>query len=332
MSRIDLLLPGLIPPAACDPREPVPQLESLLTRADRRTRRHADIESQLLALFRHPDPEAHALAPYTRLADLSGSDDDCWMRADPVSLRADLADILLFDATRFDLSGEEADRLLAELNSFFHEEPWELLRGADAKRWYLRLQGPVEIETTPLGQVRGRTIGGALPRGRMAGYWRRIGNEIQMLLHQHPLNQEREARGQPPVNGLWFWGQGPRAPVSADYQRVYADDPLGRGLAVAAGIEARSLNDPGAGLAPEGDRAVLLVSSCLQEALADMDFPAWQAALETLLAGALGRVLRAWQAGHVDAVNLYTGDDCFHAARSARWRLWRRKRGLSAWR
>ncbi|HSC98716.1 MAG TPA: hypothetical protein VLI21_07425, partial [Casimicrobiaceae bacterium] len=38
-------------------------------------------------------------------------------------------------------------------------------------------------------------------------------NEIQMLLHEHPVNAAREARSEPPVTGIWFWGGGTAAEV-----------------------------------------------------------------------------------------------------------------------
>ena len=33
-------------------------------------------------------------------------------------------------------------------------------------------------------------------------------NEAQMILHTHPVNAEREARGMPAVNSVWLWGGG----------------------------------------------------------------------------------------------------------------------------
>ena len=51
---------------------------------------------------------------------------------------------------------------------------------------------------TPPGETRAR-------RGRRAA------DEAQMLLHAHPVNEAREARGELPVNSLWLWGAGARA-------------------------------------------------------------------------------------------------------------------------
>jgi hypothetical protein len=36
--------------------------------------------------------------------------------------------------------------------------------------------------------------------------WLKLLNEIQMFLYQHPVNQQRELRGQPVINSLWCWG------------------------------------------------------------------------------------------------------------------------------
>jgi hypothetical protein len=38
--------------------------------------------------------------------------------------------------------------------------------------------------------------------------WRHAINEAQMVLHAHPVNQARQAAGQPVVNSLWPWGGG----------------------------------------------------------------------------------------------------------------------------
>jgi hypothetical protein len=44
-----------------------------------------------------------------------------------------------------------------------------------------------------------------------------------MLLHQHPVNDAREARGALPVNSFWLSGCGPAQPATAD---ITIDDRL----------------------------------------------------------------------------------------------------------
>src|SRR6185436_8180005 len=66
--------------------------------------------------------------------------------------------------------------------------------------------------------------------------------EIQMLLHSHAVNAAREARGEPAVNSLWFWGAG-RLPgrVQGRWKSVTSDEPLALGLARLAGAAAHAL-------------------------------------------------------------------------------------------
>jgi hypothetical protein len=53
---------------------------------------------------------------------------------------------------------------------------------------------------------------------------RRLQLEVQMLLHGHPVNARREARGLPPVNSVWVSGCGRRQPAHA--AQVKLDDRL----------------------------------------------------------------------------------------------------------
>ena len=58
-----------------------------------------------------------------------------------------------------------------------------------------------------------------------------------MLLHAHPVNEAREARGELPINSLRLWGAGrARAARNSRWQSVAADDPAVRGAARLAGV------------------------------------------------------------------------------------------------
>jgi hypothetical protein len=62
-----------------------------------------------------------------------------------------------------------------------------------------------------------------------------------MVLHAHPVNAAREARGEPTVNSLWLWGPGSAAHASSSWQSVAADDPAVLGAARLAGARHRAL-------------------------------------------------------------------------------------------
>lgn len=66
-----------------------------------------------------------------------------------------------------------------------------------------------------------------MPAGPQAAGHRRVVSEIEMALHDHPVNREREAAGLKPVNSLWLWGGG-SAPAagSGPLPPLFSDDAL----------------------------------------------------------------------------------------------------------
>jgi hypothetical protein len=115
--------------------------------------------------------------------------------------------------------------------------------------------------TTELSEVHG-PIHAHLPRGDHAKAWRRWLSEIQMLLHEHPVNAARDAAGRAPVTGLWLSGGGAnaglRAPAGATLFAV--PGPLGD---VARGLgDAQSLPANFAAL-PSVDHAIVVLPAVI---------------------------------------------------------------------
>jgi hypothetical protein len=54
---------------------------------------------------------------------------------------------------------------------------------------------------------------------------RRLSTEIEMWLHEHPVNDARRRRGQTPVTGLWLWGGGAAAARNAAVAEELSDPP-----------------------------------------------------------------------------------------------------------
>ena len=70
----------------------------------------------------------------------------------------------------------------------------------------------------------------------IAKLWRKLQNEIQMLWHIDPVNEERELRGLPRINSLWISGIGKLADIQmpaflGEISHIYGDHPLLIGLA-----------------------------------------------------------------------------------------------------
>jgi hypothetical protein len=127
------------------------------------------------------------------------------------------------------------------------------------------MPGAPELDTTSPYAARGTEIASKLPSGADATRFCALMNEAQMLLHEQPVNTEREARGAPVANSVWFWGGGTLAvPSARPFSTVLADDSLARGLALAAGIPERRLPSNAETMLsalPKEGRALIVVDS-----------------------------------------------------------------------
>jgi hypothetical protein len=66
--------------------------------------------------------------------------------------------------------------------------------------------------------------------------WYRLVNEIQMFMHQHAVNQDRQETGLLPINSIWFWGAGELPEQSTGPASWYCDDELIKCFASASSI------------------------------------------------------------------------------------------------
>lgn len=197
-------------------------------------------------------PQGWSAASLTRRADRDGAAGDAadggehatvWLRADPAHVRPDLNGArLLGIGERLALSQADVDALLPDLQALLDDDGMRLDAPHPA-RWYLRLPPgfPVPRFSDP-DTALGEDLFDHQPRGADARRWRSLLNELQIVLHNHPWNAARTARGLAPVNALWVWGEGVTPTrVTTDLALACSDDDLVRALALAAGADARSL-------------------------------------------------------------------------------------------
>jgi hypothetical protein len=316
----ELVVPGLFAAAAATR---TPALELLLARGRGRGGESQRLEAWLREAFQLGEQPIAAGA-------LTAPDagEAFWARADPVHLRLMRDRLMLVPAAAFSISAAEASALCEALNRHF---PALAFAPVEPSRWCVRiaedLQG-VSIEN-PL-DLAGREVGLAMPA---AGH--RLVNEAQMLLHAHPLNEAREARGEPAVNSVWLWGAGhaPRVPPSP-WQSVSAGDPLVLGLARAAGAPHRSLPESAPAWlerAPEEGRH-LVVLDALRAPLALSQQAECRAVLEALERDWFAPLLGALRSGRVGMVTVHVPEggerSSFETIRGDLRRFWRRPRAL----
>lgn len=262
------------------------------------------------------------LAPYALLGEGGTPGSGYWLRADPVSVQLMRNRLVLLAGDEAAPSAEEAEQFVAALNRHFAPEGL-LFSAPHPRRWYLRLPEAPALHTHSLAEVHGRDIRHFLPEGDDGARWRRLLNEAQILLHAHPLNAAREAAGALPINSIWPWGGGTLSQdLSAPCDRVYADDPLARGLAIAAGISHAPLPSKlpeNSGLA--GD-APLFVMENLGDTMAR------DAALERFDRAWLMPAVTAVRRGAIRRLTLIAGGETATATvtltRADLWKFWRR--------
>jgi hypothetical protein len=333
--RLTLVIPGLLwsPGAQDHPADavPLPALAALLGRSTCLRSDVSDLHEWLVRRFRLGDSPV-GWAALRMAGDGIDPGEASWMCADPVHLRLMRDCIVLADDRTLAVSDEEARALIEALNAEFADRG-VFLAGAPA-RWYLRWAGEPPARTHPVSRAVGRRIDSLLPAGDGSLACRRLMNDAQVMLHHHPVNAAREADGRPAINSIWLWGAGamPRsiAPVGA---RVFADDPLVRGLASLAGANAESSPPDAHALPWSSGGEVLAVLDALSGAAAYEDAAAWADALAGLERTWFSPILRQYRAGRAERIEIVApGDSCgmeAACASSDRWKLWRRPVGLA---
>jgi hypothetical protein len=164
-----------------------------------------------------------------------------WM-ATPLHLAAGLT-TLHFDARGIlRLSREELDELALDFGRTFADVSLVPLESGE----FLLLQSaaPAATTTSEPARIVGGNVADALPQGSGAATLRRLGAEIEMWLHEHPVNVARAGRGEPPISTLWIWGGGARMTprrTSGGLARAFGSDSYLQGLWRLCGGAAQSL-------------------------------------------------------------------------------------------
>lgn len=332
-SVLHLRLPGLLGPLPADAVALIAsdacleRLAAFLSQGRRRppNRAHAPLPPGFTLPGASPPLP---VGPLSLLGDGGDPGDGYWLRADPVQFVPDRDQLRLLGPETLALEPDEANRIVGDFNRFYADDGITLYIGA-ASRWYLHCTTPPDLETTPLPDVIGDSVEAGLPTGEDAVAWRARLNEIQMFLHGHPVNQEREVRGQPAVNGIWPWGGGVLSQVSSRWARVFSDDPLVVGLARSAGVAVSGW--------PERPRDAL--SAGAGNALFAANLPAvddgetfqtWERALTSFAADWAPALEAAFAAGEYSTIEVDTGAAGLWTIRSRdRWAFWRRSRSLA---
>ncbi len=237
-------------------------------------------------------PLADGLLPFAAVAASddgldAAADDLAWALLSPAHWQASVERVALTAPDDLALDERDARALFDALEPLFAEAGWTLLWGAPT-RWYARHRDLAVLPTASLDRVVGRSIEPWLNRGPEARALRRLQAEAQMLLHRHPVNAEREARGLAPVNSFWASGTGATRPLDRERRQAVRSD---------ASLRAAALAD---------------------------DWSGWAEAWRRIDAGPIARLLESADAGEPPRLTLCGERSAatWAPARRPRWRRW----------
>jgi len=246
-----------------------------------------------------------------------------------VHLQVNRDQLILQAPDTLSITDAEAVSLCAALNRHFAADHFTFL-APQPHRWYLRTARPARIHTSSLARAAGRDVDRMLPEGEERMAWHRIFNEVQMLLHAHPVNEEREQRGALAINSLWFSGGGTLPRAHTSFKAVIGSSALARGLAKLAEIPF-ALAEPGVAIAADD----VLIELCdAATASLRLDQAGWKDALENLERhwfAPLAAMLKKGSIGELVIATVANGRSYrWSVSRLHLWRLWRPTAALRA--
>jgi len=288
--QLVLVLPGLLDPVAAA-RASAPAIAELLGWSGAPSRNADGVDAEIASRYGVARQTDWPLAAI-RAASLGlVTGDAYWLAADPVTLVVGRDDVA-FSGIVDDLTTTDAAALVTTLNAHFAGDDIELT-APKPDAFFARLTAAPRLATHPPAATPERPLRLRLPEGPDAPKFRRWQSEIQMLLHEHPVNVEREKNGCPPVNGVWFSGGGvlPQRASPSPLIRTFANAGIAVALAAHAGTPARPLPASiAASLDGAGDAELLVVALASDVAVAEID-RSWAApAREALARGRLEQV------------------------------------------
>ncbi len=232
------------------------------------------------------------------------ADASCYLIASPVHLQADSGRLLMYGQDGLGIEPDEVKQWLAELSAIFSANNIAV-HSVSPETWVLCLTEPPKATFSELSDVLGEDIHDYMPNGDQAMFWRSLINEVQMQLHQSPLNSKRQAMGLKVINSLWFAGAGDAVTLNkTNWSSLCSDNAMVRVLADQAGIKQHSVA-AGDSVVNYNSDCQLIVDTSLAESAAREDLDHWYQALQTFHDTIVVPIVDAFNDGAIKAIQLY---------------------------
>ena len=251
--------------------------------------------SDVLAAFGVPAPTA-GLATLRYLGQTGMSPDGWLAAADPAHLETRLRHLVLRPFRPGEVTAAELESIAASLRALFADDGVNI-EAVDGKG-YLHASEAIATAACPADSIAGGLPDEFTPTGVEASSFHRLQSEIQMMLHDHPVNEDRRGRGLPAINTLWIWGGGKAGAFDAlQLPALFGDDPLFRGFWASRG-------QAGNEWIPEAVHAATMRRA---DAVITMPYGASDAGAKASLE-ALGLLADALRAGRCGRLSLFFGN------------------------
>lgn len=168
---------------------------------------------------------------------------DVAFRLNFVWLEAHYGKLYMGDFSAGHITTEEASELIAALQEQLGDDEFSFHSGVSYRHLMVWKNGRDQFKFTPPHDITTLSIEDYLPEGDGADILMGLTNSAQMVLAHHPVNHQRQERGELPANSIWLWGHG-RKPQMETYQQRFGIDgavisavDLIKGIGVNAGLE-----------------------------------------------------------------------------------------------
>lgn len=140
-------------------------------------------------------------------------------RCNLVTLGGDPADPVMADYSGGHPTAPEQTAVVETLNCSLSTERIRFVPGVSFRNLCLVRDFEGQPDLKPPHDFAGRRIAEILPSGPGAELLLSLQDQARTLLADHPVNLARRKTGQPPINGVWFWGLGRPAALPSFQER-----------------------------------------------------------------------------------------------------------------
>lgn len=149
---------------------------------------------------------------------------------------------IILDHSCDEITTEEAGVLIEAIEAALGDEIKQFYPGVSYRHLLVWDGGSTKVKLTPPHDILDKRIGDYKPEGDYQDIIWEMMKKSYEILHNHPVNQARKARGLKPANSIWIWGEGikPNLPQFKDKYKVdgavISAVDLIKGIGIGAGM------------------------------------------------------------------------------------------------